>query len=280
MTLDQFGDFLLTTEVKIIIFVVSSIVIFCLHWLVQLFITIVTKKRKKVSLDAVNFIRILIRIMGIIAELFLIIYIFDLPMEQIFGLSAFLGAIISFGSTKSISNFIAGLYIMLIRPFRVDDIIELEDEIRGQVIEISLNYTKIRTVNNIFHLIPNENFLKANIILFKQKIKRNIGTTEAKSSLKKSRFRSLRDYALSFIEEDVVWYTFIWGAPLGDLYQTKRKLQEVCEIYAGVFGFTPEFFLYTMGYRMQFKIVVISHNSEILIQNIRDFRNDIVAQFH
>ena len=90
----------------------------------------------------------------------------------------------------------------------------------------------------------------------------------------------MREYALSFIEEDVTWYTFTWGAPIGNLKQSKQKLQEVCDIYAGVFGFTPEFFLYTMGYRMQFKFVVISHSSEILIQNIRDFRNDIVALFH
>jgi len=279
MTLTQFGDILLTAEVKIIVFLGSSLAIYSMHWLVQLIITIGVEKRKKVSLDLINFIRILIRIAGLIAELLLIIYIFNLPMEQVFGLSAFLGAIISFGSTKAISNFIAGLYIMLTHPFGVDDIIELEDEIRGQVVEISLNYTKIRTVNNIFHLIPNENFLKANITIFRQKLKRNIGTTEA-SSLKKSRFRSLREYALSFIEEDVVWYTFTWGAPLGNLKKSKLKLQQVCDIYAGVFGHTPEFFLYTMGFRMEFKFIVVTHSSEILIQNIRDFRNDIVAQFH
>jgi len=280
VTLTQFGDILLTPEIKIVVFLGGSLAIYCIHWLVQLIITIGVEKKKKISLDIVNFIRILVRIGGLVAELLLIIYLFDLPMEQIFGLSAFLGAIVSFGSTKAISNFIAGLYIMLTHPFGVDDIIELEDEIRGQVIEISLNYTKIRTVNNIFHLIPNENFLKANITVFRQKIKRNIGTAEVLSSHKKSRFRSLQEYALSFIEEDVVWYTFTWGAPLGNLKMSKRKLQEVCDIYAGVFGFTPEFFLYTMGYRMQFKFVVISHSSEIIIQNIRDFRNDIVALFH
>jgi len=279
MSLTQFGDILLSAEIKLIIFLGGSLSIYCIHWLAQLIITIGVEKRKKLSLDIINVIRILIRVGGLITELFLIIYIFNLPMEQIFGLSAFLGAIISFGSTKSISNFIAGLYIMLTHPFGVDDIIELEDEIRGQVVEISLNYTKIRTVNNIFHLIPNENFLKANIIIFRQKLQRNIGTTEA-SSLKKSRFRSLKEYALRLIEEDVVWYTFTWGAPLGNLKQSKLKLQEVCDIYAGVFGFTPEFFLYTMGYRMQFKFIVVTHSSEILIQNIRDFRNDIVALFH
>ncbi|MHA1945978.1 MAG: mechanosensitive ion channel domain-containing protein [Candidatus Hodarchaeales archaeon] len=280
MIFADLGDLLVRTEVRLIIFLGASIAIFAIHWLIQLIVTILVENRKKVDLDIVNFARILIRIGGVVAELLILIYLFDLPVEQIFGFSAFLGAIISFGSTKAISNFIAGLYIMLIRPFGVDDIIELEDEIRGQVIEISLNYTKIRTVNNIFHLIPNENFLKANIILFKHKIKRNIGTSETQTMRKKSRFRLLREYALRYIEEDVVWYTFTWGVPLGNLKQSKRKIKEVCEIYAGVFGFTPEFFLYTMGYRMQFKFVVITHNSEILIENIRDFRNDIVAQFH
>ena len=280
MTMTQLGDIMLTIEVKIVVFVICSLALFSVHWLIQLLITIGTKKGKKVSLDIVNFIKVVVRIGGLFAELFLFIFIFNPPTEIIIALLGFLGATVSFGSTKSMSNFIAGLYIMIIHPFGVDDIIELEDEIRGQVIEISLNYTKIRTVNNLFHLIPNENFLKANIILFKHKLKRNIGTAEAQSSMKKSRFRSLREYALSFIEEDVVWYTFTWGVPLGNLKQSKHKLQEVCEIYAGIFGFTPEFFLYTMGYRMQFKFVVITHNSEILFQNIRDFRNDIVAQFH
>ena len=278
MTLVQFGDILL--EIKIFVFLGGSLAIFCIHWLVQLIISILARKRRNISLDIINFIRILVRIGGLITGLFLAIYIFNLPMEQIFGLSAFLGAIISFGSTKAISNFIAGLYIMLTHPFGVDDIIELEDEIRGQVIEISLNYTKIRTVNNIFHLIPNENFLKANITVFKQKIRRNIGTPEASSTMKKSKFRTLQLYALRYIEEDVVCYTFLWGVPLGNLKQSKQKLHEVCDIYAGVFGFTPEFFLYSMGYRMQFKFVVTTHSSEILIKNIRDFRNDIVALFH
>ena len=280
MSLLQVGDLILSTEVTIILFIGISFVILGLQWFAQLLVTILAQNRKKVSLDIINFARILVRIGAIVLDLLVFIYLFNLPLEQIAGVSAFLGAIISFGSTKAISNIIAGLYIMVTHPFGVDDIIELEDEIRGQVVEISLNYTKIRTVNNIFHLIPNENFLKSNIILFKQKIKRNIGSAEAQTSRRRSRFRLLRDYALHHIEEDVVWFTFIWGAPLGDLESTKQKIQSVCDIFAGVFGFTPEFFLYTMEYRMRFKFVIISHSSEILIQNIRDFRNEIVAQFH
>ena len=82
------------------------------------------------------------------------------------------------------------------------------------------------------------------------------------------------------IEEEVVRYTFIWGAPLENLKSTKEKIQEVCDIYAGVFGYKPEFFMFTLDYRMQFKFIVTTHSTEILLQNIREFRNEIVAQFH
>ena len=82
------------------------------------------------------------------------------------------------------------------------------------------------------------------------------------------------------IEEEVVRYTFIWGAPLGDLKSTKGKIQEVCDIYAGVFGYKPEFFLYSLDYRMQFKMIITTHSTELLLKNVMKFRNEIVARFH
>ena len=92
--------------------------------------------------------------------------------------------------------------------------------------------------------------------------------------------RSIRSFAMQLIEEEVVRYTFIWGAPLGDLKSTKEKIQEVCDIYTGVFGYKPEFFLYSLDYRMQFKIIITTHSTELLLKNIMIFRNEIVARFH
>jgi len=88
------------------------------------------------------------------------------------------------------------------------------------------------------------------------------------------------DLARMLIEEKVVRYTFNWGAPLGNITTTKYKIQQVCDIFTGVFGYKPEFFLYNMGYQMQFKFIVIIHNDETLIENINEFRNEIVALFH
>ncbi|MFW9906708.1 MAG: mechanosensitive ion channel domain-containing protein [Candidatus Thorarchaeota archaeon] len=196
-----------------------------------------------------------------------------MDLESAFGISAILGAIISFGSVQWISNFLAGIYLLITRPFGVGDFISIQSDISGEVIEISLNYTRIRTINNIYQLIPNRVFLRSNIVNYGHKIRRRLGTKEG-SAL------GLKDLARVIREEKVIRYSFNWGAPLGDVERTKYTLQEVCDVYAGVFGYKPEFFLNSIDYRMQFKIIVTTHNAELLSQNIREFRNEIVSRFH
>ena len=268
-------------ETKIIILSFSIVIVLAIHWLIQVIISNKLRKSKRIPLDIINTIKILITISTAFLILYLIMIFYNLPAEGIIGVSAFLGAIISFGSTQTLRNFIAGIYIVFTQPFGVNDFIALSNEVRGEVVEISLNYTKVRTVDNIYHYIPNKNFMDTDTILYKQKIERRIGTTEAKDlHPKKSRFRKVRTFALQLIEEEVVRYTFIWGAPLGDLKSSKEKIQEVCDIYAGIFGYRPSFFLYNLDYRMQFKIIIKTHSTELLIKHVRRFRDDLVAQFH
>lgn len=266
---------------ELLFLVIAIIFVFLIQWILQKIISRQLRKVERIPLDVINALKVLLQLGAAIIILYLIDFLYELPVEIILGVSALLGAIISFGSAQTLSNFIAGLYIVLTRPFGVDDFIALGNEIRGQVVEISLAYTKIRTINNIYHYIPNKNFMIANIIIYKQKIQRRIGITEAQDlQTQRSRMSNIKALALQLIEEEVVRYTFIWGAPLGNLKSTKEKIQEVCDIYAGVFGYKPEFFLFTLDYRMQFKFIVTTHSPEILLQNIREFRNEIVAKFH
>lgn len=268
-------------EFHLVFLIITVTLILILRWFLQLILSIPLKKSKLIPLDILNTLKVALNVGTAALILYLTMFLFDLSPGEIIGVSAFLGAIISFGSVQTLSNFIAGLYIIFTNPFGVDDFIALGTEVRGQVVEISLNYTKIRTVNNIYHYIPNQNFLTTNMIIYKQKVERRIGRREARDlQEQQSRIGSLKSFAFELIEEDVVRYTFLWGAPIGDLKSTKQKIQEVCDIYAGIFGYKPEFFLYTFNYRMQFKFVITTHNSEILIQNIREFRNEIVSRFH
>lgn len=78
----------------------------------------------------------------------------------IFGL---LSVGIGFGLQNITANFISGLIIMFERPITVGDRVEVAG-IEGDVIEINIRSTKVRTLNNISIIVPNSEFVSNNVI--------------------------------------------------------------------------------------------------------------------
>jgi small-conductance mechanosensitive channel len=76
------------------------------------------------------------------------------------------GTIIGFSSRNAISNAIAGILLLSARPFKLGDRIRTtEDEsLIGDVVEISLLYTKIKTIRNELVAIPNQTLLQRQIV--------------------------------------------------------------------------------------------------------------------
>ncbi len=81
-------------------------------------------------------------------------------LAVIFGL---LSVGIGFGLQNVTANFVAGLVLLFERPIRIDDRIMVGD-VEGDVEEISLRATKIRTLNNISIIVPNSQFISSNVI--------------------------------------------------------------------------------------------------------------------
>ncbi|GAB1309171.1 mechanosensitive ion channel family protein [Urechidicola sp. KH5] len=81
------------------------------------------------------------------------------------GVSIFIGAIISFGSTSAIANIIAGIVITYMRPFQIGDRVKI-DQIIGDVVEKNILVTHVRTPKNEDVTIPNANILVNNIVNF------------------------------------------------------------------------------------------------------------------
>ncbi len=69
--------------------------------------------------------------------------------------SAILGLIIGFASQRTLGNFVAGIMIALSQPLRIGDSVEVGG-VEGEVEEIGLIYTFIRTRENDRLVIPNE----------------------------------------------------------------------------------------------------------------------------
>ncbi len=83
-------------------------------------------------------------------------------LAVIFGL---LSVGIGFGLQNITANFISGLIIMFERPISVGDRVEVGG-IEGDVIEISIRSTKIKTMNNTSIIVPNTQFVENNVINF------------------------------------------------------------------------------------------------------------------
>ena len=71
---------------------------------------------------------------------------------------------IGFASKEALSNFISGLFIVFAKPFRIGDVIKLDDNITGTVSEITLRHTVIRNMENKMIIIPNSTMNSSTII--------------------------------------------------------------------------------------------------------------------
>jgi len=95
---------------------------------------------------------------GIVAFQFIGIDLSGLAV--IFGL---LSVGIGFGLQNVTSNFIAGLILLFERPIKIGDRITVGDT-EGDVLEINIRSTTIRTLNNITIIVPNSEFISSNVI--------------------------------------------------------------------------------------------------------------------
>jgi len=81
-------------------------------------------------------------------------------LAVIFG---FLSVGIGFGLQNITSNFISGLIVLFERPISVGDRVKVAG-IEGDVLEINIRATKIRTLNKISIIVPNSEFVSSNVI--------------------------------------------------------------------------------------------------------------------
>ncbi|MCW8940795.1 MAG: mechanosensitive ion channel family protein, partial [Flavobacteriales bacterium] len=83
-----------------------------------------------------------------------------IPSLRSFGSALFAGAgilaaIIGFASQKAFSNIITGIFILIFKPYRVGDVIEISNGRIGTVEEITLRHTVIKDFKNERIIVPN-----------------------------------------------------------------------------------------------------------------------------
>jgi small-conductance mechanosensitive channel len=79
------------------------------------------------------------------------------------GVSLFLGIVFSLGSSSSISNIIAGYMVIFRRAFRVGDRVKIGEQV-GEVVEMRIQVTHLRTIKNEEIIVPNSLIINTEVI--------------------------------------------------------------------------------------------------------------------
>ena len=102
-----------------------------------------------------------------------------IDLSPVFGFMALAGGtIIGFASMNTIGNAIAGIIVVLSKPFKIGDRILFNDEF-ADVIAIDLIYTRMKTLDNVLISIPNQQLLTTKIDNYGKKniVRRNCSIT-------------------------------------------------------------------------------------------------------
>jgi len=152
----------LPLEQKLLVSVAVLAVISVVYKLLSQFISR-TGKRIELEPHAMNGIRLVLRVMAIMATIMLIFGLWELPTEWFVGTSALIGAFLGFGSSQTINNVVAGFYVLISQPFKVKDYVKI-GELEGQVEEIAINYTNLYTPTFNLLKVPNTQVMNSRVL--------------------------------------------------------------------------------------------------------------------
>lgn len=86
------------------------------------------------------------------------------------GISLFLGALVTLGSSSAIANVVAGVVLTYTNAFQIGDRVKIADTM-GDVVEQTLLVTRVRTIKNVDITIPNAMVLGSHIVNFSSSCK-------------------------------------------------------------------------------------------------------------
>jgi small-conductance mechanosensitive channel len=122
-------------------------------------------KRTKIEPNSANNLALTFRILVLIGAVVALSRVSGFNSDWILSVSAIGGAAVGFASQKTIGNFVAGIFLIAARPFKVGNYVRI-GTVEGIVSEITINYTKVLTSANNTVSISNLQILDRDITNF------------------------------------------------------------------------------------------------------------------
>jgi len=183
--------------------------------------------------------------------------------EALLAISTMSATIIGLASISVASNIFGGIYLLVTRPFKVGDMIRVQDSF-GVVEEIGLHFTRIVQLDRTIVTIPNSNLLSASLLnynipgqdiwlqpieILDKKIGFDILSPDYSTDPPCVRFRWMIPFAFNAVDPPLSLRTF------------RERLDKICEEYTPIFGYKPEYYLGRHDFRQNVFLVITASNA-------------------
>lgn len=149
--------------------IIGAIVILIIGWLIASWagkrVRKACEKSERIDKTLTPILAQTVKVLILIATVIAVLNRFGVETTSLVALLGVAGLAVGLALQGTLSNFSAGVMLMLFRPFNVGDAVNISG-VMGVVDEIGLFSTKMHTFDNIFMIIPNTNIWGANISNF------------------------------------------------------------------------------------------------------------------
>jgi len=133
---------------------------------------------RKAELGVIQFTNQAVKVIGYAVLIVIILQLFGFEATSLSAAIASVGLTAGLAFQGSLSNFAGGVLILMLHPFRVGDyIVEDTHKNEGTVTEITIFYTKLKTLDNKIVVIPNGILANASLTNITDQDKRMINLT-------------------------------------------------------------------------------------------------------
>lgn len=149
---------------------ISAVIIFAVGTVVtKIVIKIMSKGRmsKRLEPTAQSFIRSIVKTALYVIVIIMTLSTLQVPMSSIIAAVGAAGVAIALALQNSLSNVAGGFLLMLNRPFKCGDFVEING-VSGNVDAITILYTRLLTIDNKAVIIPNGTAANATITNYTQ----------------------------------------------------------------------------------------------------------------
>lgn len=148
-------------SIVLIIWLVAMIRIF--NWMVEHYMSS-AHERGKIGKDLFMLLKNVLRIVVIVAGLIWLLSIWQINLTPLFASAGIAGIAVALAAKDSLANFFGGISIFMDRTYKVGEYIILDSGERGEVVEIGIRSTRIKTRDDVIVTIPNSIMANSKII--------------------------------------------------------------------------------------------------------------------